>query len=409
MRNHALARPMIDLTERHDLRTGAPVWTDHAAPPPPSDPLPDRADIAIIGAGIMGAMLADTLARGGRRVALVDRRPPAGGSTAASTALVMWEMDVPLTLLARTVGLDSAGARWRRVFDAVERLHPRVAQVDGSAPKSPTVYLAGTLLDERGLRAEREARQRFGLPSVFLDAGAVAERFGIAPRAALVSDGGYGVDPVALTCGLLARARANGASVTWPVDALRLEGRTVVTDRGRIEANRIILAGGYERATAFLPPAFSLLSSYAVATAPGTAPRWRENAMLWEASDPYLYCRTDGEGRIVAGGEDEDFATPEAARDRRIAAKAGTIAAKLSAMLGGGDVVIEKRWAATFGASPDGLPAIGRARNHEHLWLASGFGGNGISFAALAAELLAADFDGSPDPLATAFDPYRFG
>ncbi|WP_326523545.1 NAD(P)/FAD-dependent oxidoreductase [Sphingomonas sp.] len=397
----------MDLTERHDLRTGTPVWAGHAAPPP-ADPLPDRAEIAIVGAGIMGAMLADRLSRTGHDVVLVDRRPPAAGSTAASTALVMWEMDVPLTHLARTVGVDQAGASWRRVYDAVQRLHPKVASVDRAVPRAPTVYLAGDLLDAEGLRAEGQARRRAGLPSEFLDARVVADRFGIAPRAALVSDGGYAVDPVTLTCGLLARARSNGARLCWPVDALRLDGRAIVTDQGRLAADRIILAGGYERARAFLPQAFSLLSSYAIATAPGAAPCWREDAMLWEASDPYLYCRTDADGRIIAGGEDEDLATPETARDRRIGEKAGTIAAKLARMIGVDDLRIDRRWAATFGASPDGLPAIGRARNHEGLWLASGFGGNGVSFAALAAELFAAEFAGTPDPLAAAFDPYRF-
>ena len=399
----------MDLTEHHDLRTGTSVWTDHAVPPP-SDPLPhNRVDVAIVGAGIMGAMLADTLAQSGRSVALVDRRPPGGGSTAASTALVMWEMDTPLTHLAREVGLDEAGARWRRVYDAVQRLHPKVGAVTDPAPWSPTVYLAGDLLDDDALRDEGVARRRFGLPSEWLDADVVADRFGIAPRAALVSDGGYGVDPVALTLGLLARARVNGATASWPVDALRFDGDAVMTDAGSLVADRIVIAGGYERARAFLPPAFSLLSSYAIATAPGTAPLWRENAMIWEASDPYLYTRTDADGRIISGGEDEDLATPEVLRDRRIEEKSGTIAAKLAALLAVDDIAVERRWAATFGASPDGLPAIGRARNREHLWLASGFGGNGVSFAALAAELLLAEFDGAPDAQAAAFDPYRFG
>ncbi|MES2336929.1 MAG: FAD-dependent oxidoreductase [Pseudomonadota bacterium] len=399
----------MDLTEHHDLRTGRPVWTDHATPPA-SDPLPTtRVDVAIVGAGIMGAMLADMLAASGRSVALVDRRPPASGSTAASTALVMWEMDTPLTHLARSVGLDAAGARWRRVYDAVQRLHPKVGAVTRAVPKVPTVYLAGTLLDAEELRAEGVARRRFGLPSTWHDADAIAERFGIAPRAALVSDDGYAVDPVALACGLLARARRHGATVSWPVDAIGFDGDTVLTDAGPLVADRIILAGGYERARMFLPPAFSLLSSYAVATAPGTAPLWREDAMIWEASDPYLYTRTDADGRVIAGGEDEDVFDPEELRDRRIAEKSGTIAAKLAALLAVDDIAVERRWAATFGASPDGLPAIGRARNHDALWLASGFGGNGVSFAALGAELLLAAFDGTPDPMAAAFDPYRFG
>lgn len=62
-----------------------------------------------------------------------------------------------------------------------------------------------------------------------------------------------------------------------------------------------------------------------------------------------------------------------------------------------------------FGTSPDGLPAIGRAANSDRLWLASGFGGNGITFAALAAGLLAAELTGSPDPDLACFNPYRFG
>jgi glycine/D-amino acid oxidase-like deaminating enzyme len=65
-------------------------------------------------------------------------------------------------------------------------------------------------------------------------------------------------------------------------------------------------------------------------------------------------------------------------------------------------------WSAAFGSSPDGLPAVGRTRNHDNLWLASGFGGNGVTFAALAAELIAADFNDKPDRDAACFDPYRF-
>lgn len=401
----------MDLTERHDLRTGLAVWTDHAAPPP-SDPLPTRrVDVAIVGAGIMGAMVADALAASGRSVALADRRAPASGSTAASTALVLWEMDTPLTHLAQEIGLDEAGARWRRVHEAVERLQPRVQALGQPATTVPVVYLAGTLLDAAGLRDEAAARARFGLGSEWHDAGAIAERFDIAPRAGLVSPGCFPVDPVKLTLALLECARAAGASVAWPVDITRLETRgegiALIHDDGELLADRVILAGGYERARLFLPPAFSLLSSYAIATAPGTAPKWREDAMIWEASDPYLYTRTDPDSRIIAGGEDEDFATPEAMRDRRIEEKSGTIAAKLATLLDVEDIAVDRRWAATFGASPDGLPAIGKAANHDRLWLASGFGGNGVTFAALAAELLLADFAGTPDSQAGGFDPYR--
>lgn len=402
----------MELTEHHDLRSGSPAWLD-ADPEFPADSLPDRADVAIVGAGVMGAMVAERLVSAGARVALLDRRPPAHGSTAASTALVMWEMDVPLSNLAGEIGRDAAVERWQRVYEAVVRLRQRIEieKLEGKAMPRPIVYLEGALLPGEALAHEGEMRREAGLPSQWHAADAIATRFDIAPCAALVSDDGFTVDPVRLTLALLSRARSTGATVSWPRDVLAIEsvdrGIALTGDDFRLVADRVILAPGYERARLFLPPAFTLLSSYAIASAPGVAPLWRENAMIWQAADPYLYTRTDAEGRIIAGGEDEDF-SDSARRDALLGEKAGTIAGKLAALTGTAPIAIDRRWAATFGASPDGLPAIGRARNHERLWLASGFGGNGVSFAALAAEIIAADFAGRPDPVAPGFDPYRF-
>jgi glycine/D-amino acid oxidase-like deaminating enzyme len=174
-----------------------------------------------------------------------------------------------------------------------------------------------------------------------------------------------------------------------------------------VKARHVILAPGYERPTWFLPAAFSVGSSYAIATPAGRAPLWRENALIWEASSPYLYTRATADGRIIAGGEDEDFSDARR-RDALIEVKGGTIAGKLAAMVAADDVEVDCVWSAAFGASPDGLPAIGRARNHDNLWLASGFGGNGVTFAALAADLISAEFNGGADPDAECFDPYRF-
>ncbi|MBN8841109.1 MAG: FAD-binding oxidoreductase, partial [Sphingomonadales bacterium] len=88
----------MDLTESRVLRGGRPCWTTADGGGLSNDELPDGfVDVAIVGAGIMGTMLAERLASSGRRVVLLDRRPPAQGSTAASTALVMWSADVPLS------------------------------------------------------------------------------------------------------------------------------------------------------------------------------------------------------------------------------------------------------------------------------------------------------------------------
>ena len=405
----------MDLTESRDLRGGRSCWTAGDANTIASDALPlGRVDIVIIGAGIMGSMLAERLARQGRQVLLLDRRQPAHGSTAASTALVMWGADLPLTHLAKLIGETEAARRWRRVYSALRNLaeHIDTLGLDCGRVPRPELYLAGTLLDEAALRAEGEARRKAELPSSYLEAKLVAERFDIAPRAALLSEGSYEVDPVQLTLGLLERAKQQGALACFPIDVSNIEQRaeaiTLQTHDGQtIEADQVILATGYERPTWFLPQAFKVGSSYAMASPPCEAPLWRENAMIWEASSPYLYTRATVDGRVIAGGEDEDFANAMH-RDDLIGTKSGTIAAKLAQMIDVAKVEVDCAWSASFGSSPDGLPAIGRAANHERLWLASGFGGNGVTFAALGAELIAAELDGRPDPDAVCFDPYRF-
>ena len=405
----------MQLTENRDLRGRRSCWLATNSNTMRPDALPSHdVDIAIVGAGVMGAMLADRLTAQGRRVALLDRRPPAHGSTAASTALVMWAADVPLTHLAVRIGDIEAARRWRRVFAAVRALSGYIDAngIDCGRIDRPELYLAGTLLDEAALDAEGVARRAAGLPSDFIDGAAVAARFGIAARPALLSAGSYEVDPVRLTLALLARARAAGATICFPFDVARIEqaGAAILLhgeDGRRIAANAVILATGYERPNWFLPGAFTVGSSYAIATPPGRAPLWREDALIWEASSPYLYARATADGRVIAGGEDEDF-VDATRRDRLIGAKSGTIQAKLAAMIDVEDVEVDCAWSAAFGSSPDGLPAIGRAANHEGLWIASGFGGNGVTFAALGAELIAADFADAPDPDAECFDPYRF-
>lgn len=405
---------MLQLTPHADLRTGRPCWEDPASDILPSSPPPTQAEIVIVGAGVMGAMLAQKLSAEGHDIVLLDRRAPARGATAASTALVLWAGDLPLSLFARHVGAETAARAWRRVHRALGGLAERIEMLglDCRWQKRPELYLPGNLLDADGLAAETDARVTAGLPSTLLDPGMVVERFGLPPTPAILSEGCFGVDPVALTIGMLGAAIDNGARLAINCDVIGLDERSdgiAVRCEGDvcIQAERVILATGYEPAGWYLPSAFKIQSSYAIATAPGTAPRWREKAMLWQAGDPYLYARGSADDRIIIGGEDEQIVEAEA-RDRLLAIKRGVLEAKGARLLGLDSLSADRAWTARFCTSPDGLPAIGKAANSERVWLAYGYGGNGITFAALATELLGAAITGSPDEDAGLFDPYRF-
>jgi glycine/D-amino acid oxidase-like deaminating enzyme len=163
-----------------------------------------------------------------------------------------------------------------------------------------------------------------------------------------------------------------------------------------IRAKHLVLATGYE----LLDPApmahHRVISTWAIATKPQKGRLPPNLPLIWEASDPYLYLRPTRDGRIICGGEDEEFADEEN-RDRLIAEKTERIAAKLAALLPGIDSTPEFRWAGSFGTTETGLPFIGRVPRRPHVFAVMGYGGNGITFSRIAAEILMATLTGGRD------------
>ena len=152
------------VTKSKDLRTGRSVWQAGRASPVPHRRLTRdiETDVLVVGAGITGAMVADALSAEGFKVAVVDRRGPANGSTTASTALVQYDIDTPLTKLAPRIGKRDAIRAWRRSRLAVDALAARLKELGVDAARRDTLYLAGNVLDVAGLEREHEARLAAG-------------------------------------------------------------------------------------------------------------------------------------------------------------------------------------------------------------------------------------------------------
>ena len=58
----------------------------------------------VVGGGITGALIADELSAHGHEVAVIEQRDIGWGSTAASTALLQYEIDTHLLELAERYG-----------------------------------------------------------------------------------------------------------------------------------------------------------------------------------------------------------------------------------------------------------------------------------------------------------------
>jgi hypothetical protein len=92
--------------EHRDLRTRQTGWEADGLPYLPHQTLERsiETDVIIVGPCISGALTADSLTEAGMRVVIVDRRGAVRGSTVATTALVLFEIDTPLVDLARHLG-----------------------------------------------------------------------------------------------------------------------------------------------------------------------------------------------------------------------------------------------------------------------------------------------------------------
>src|SRR4051812_33220999 len=93
-----------------NVRSGHPYWLLRNGTGDAHDTLRQSIDceIAVVGAGITAALVTDALVALGRRVIVLDASDIAMGSTAASTALLQYEIDTHLVDLARTMGEERA-------------------------------------------------------------------------------------------------------------------------------------------------------------------------------------------------------------------------------------------------------------------------------------------------------------
>ncbi len=404
---------MSGATHKRDLRTSRPLWADSPGLGVPVHRLKEAisVDVAIVGAGISGAFMAHELSRD-HSVAVLDRRPPLTGSTMASTAMLQWEIDLPLTALTEKIGAQKARRAYLRSFSAVAALKRIVAEeriVCGLKDKS-SLYLAGDEYGHRALEAEAQARAEIGLDSAYLKPADLRERFGIDRTGALFSSGSAGADPARLAAGLLRRAQAKGAKVYSPVEVMQAasdpEGVTLLTDAGHaVRAKSVVFCCGYEFPEGVPTPGAEIISTWALATKPRTpCPTWLRDALVWEASDPYLYFRMGGDGRLIIGGEDE--ASPDAHEDQaKLKRKCETISAKLRRLLPELDFEIDYSWAGAFGESATGLPSIAPVPDMDHTWAVMGFGGNGITYSVIASQVVGAALRGKADPDADLYTP----
>ena len=352
-------------------------------------------ECVIVGAGITGAMLADRFCRDGIETVVLDSRDICTGSTSASTALLQYEIDVPLIDLCKLIGQQNAQRAYQISHNSIDQIQELVQslEVDVGFRRNTSIYLAADRKAALDLAAEARARKSIGLDVTYHDQAEVRELFGLPGSAALSSRQAASCDPYRLAHALLFLATAQGCRI---FDRTRVEefvGEpnriTLRTVRGQtVTARFAVIANGYESQDMLREKIVDLDNTYAIVSEPleDLSP-WHEDWILWEAKTPYLYIRTTSDRRLLVGGEDDRFHSPRK-RDASLGIKAKRIEAKFRKLLPDLEWEPAYAWAGTFGKTKDGLAYIGSSAEYPGCYFALGFGGNGITFSAVATEII---------------------
>jgi glycine/D-amino acid oxidase-like deaminating enzyme len=198
--------------------------------------------VVVIGAGILGASIGYHLAKRGARVTILEKARPASGATGDSFAY----LNASTKPSRPYYELNLAGiAGWRRLQ----------LELNGALPLQwgGAVYWRDEAAAATQLLTTLHGYQAWGYAGRQID-GAELHRIlpattpGIVEAAVFYDQEGT-VDPADAVEVLLARARAFGAVVEYPVEVIGFDTtasriRGVKTTRGKIEADVVILAAG---------------------------------------------------------------------------------------------------------------------------------------------------------------------
>lgn len=399
-----------------DLKSNEPFWLlkNGLLASYPSLKSNESCDVLIVGGGITGSLIAHQMIEDGYDTILIDKREICNGSTSATTSMLQYEIDVPLYELIEQIGEKGAVLSYKACSDAIDIIEKlaKLIRSDAGFKRKKSLYYASRKKDVAWLKKEFEARKNAGFEVKWLSEDQILEQFGFENTyGGILSKQGASIDAFQFAHELFQHNVKKGLKIFDKTEMVEVEehkGFNLVTvDSGyQIKAKKIIYCIGYESKNLLKENFVTLKSTYAVVSEIDKS-KFKNitSTLVWNTDDPYLYMRTTDDGRLLMGGEDEDFYNAEK-RDAILNIKERKIIKTLKKIKPDYHFYPDFVWAGTFGETKDGLPYISEHKKFKNSYFVLGFGGNGITFSVTGMEMASLFMKNKKHPLSRYF---KFG
>ena len=399
-----------------DLKSNEPFWLlkNGLLASYPSLKSNESCDVLIVGGGITGSLIAHQMIQDGYDTILIDKREICNGSTSATTSMLQYEIDVPLCELIEQIGEKGAVLSYKACSDAIEIIEKlaKLIRSDAGFKRKKSLYYASKKKDVAWLKKEFEARKNAGFEVKWLSEDQILEQFGFENTyGGILSKQGASIDAFQFAHELFQHNVKKGLKIFDKTEMVEVEehkGFNLVTvDSGyQIKAKKIIYCIGYESKNLLQENFVTLKSTYAVVSEIDKSKfKNISSTLVWNTDSPYLYMRTTDDGRLLMGGEDEDFYNAEQ-RDAILDEKEKKIIKTLKKIRPDYHFYPDFVWAGTFGETKDGLPYISEHKKFKNSYFVLGFGGNGITFSVTGMEMASLFMKNKKHPLSRYF---KFG
>ena len=395
-------------SESADRVARRPFWLEGIRLPEP--PPLDRdvaVDACVVGAGIAGLTTAYLLAREGRSVVVLDDGPVAGGMSSHTTAHLSSALDDRYYDVERIRGEDGARLAAQSHSAAIDRIDSIVreegidcdfARVDGFLFLSPKD-------EEKELDRELEAARKAGIAGIERVERAPGLPFPTGPCLRFPRQGEF--HPVRYLSGLAAAIEKRGGRIHSRTHATEIKDGapcSVTTSRGVVTAEHVVVATNVPvKGRVAIPIREAAYLTYVVAARipKGSVP----HVLAWDTGFPYHYLRVaplDAEHDVlIVGGE--DHRTGQVDDELAHHARVETWTRERFPMMG----AIAWAWSGQIVETMDGLAFIGRNPGDEHVLIASGDSGMGLTHGTIAGMLLTDIACGRENPWEKLYDPGR--